>query len=489
MISEYVKEQKRYTQAELAHIFHRSKGEAVPVIRRLKQFGVLKSVKASDAQKNRSDLLDGDVEIVDVEVDDRIYFYVFTFVGVIMVGDLVLKCYPKYIFSTEHPLDEMRQVMRVITKYNRYEEQIVNLFNGDAENRSFNILAVISFLLNDYYEYGLYSNSENVIEINGEGDILWGRTIDENFPIISNGRPYYMELLTRRTVNDEADYFHRLHQTVLTECSKKLKNAQLSELFEIEPLKLTENEISDFGDTEYILSRISGELSMQFNTRKQILLKTIYAFIAADRCVVEINDDVSLFGTNSFNLVWEKACAAVFNNMLQAELRNLPLPLPLNGSYKAQTKRKLIDIIEKPVWAVAHGSEDIYSHVASDTMIPDFVTISGNWFIIFDAKYYNLYMEKDALRGQPGIESITKQYLYQLAYKDFTQKHRLYKVKNCFLFPTEKDECIDKGYVELGMLHQLGLENIAVRLLPAHRVFESYLSEAMMNIEELHLDN
>lgn len=349
MISEYVKEQKRYTQAELAHIFHRSEGEAVPVIRRLKQFGVLKSVKASDAQKNMSDLLDGDVEIVDVDVDDRIYFYVFTFVGVIMVGDLVLKCYPKYIFSNEHPLDEMRQVMRVITKYNRYEEQIVNLFNGDAENRSFNILAVISFLLNDYYEYGLYSNSENVIEINGEGDILWGRTIDENFPIISNGRPYYMELLTRRTVNDETDYFHRLHQTVLTECSKKLKNAQLSELFEIEPLKLTENEISDFGDTEYILSRISGELSMQFNTRKQILLKTIYAFIVADRRVVEINDDVSLFGTNSFNLVWEKACAAVFNNMLQAELRNLPLPLPLNGSYKAQTKRKLIDIIEKEI--------------------------------------------------------------------------------------------------------------------------------------------
>lgn len=373
----------------------------MPVIRRLKQFGVLKSVKASDAQKNMSDLLDGDVEIVDVDVDDRIYFYVFTFVGVIMLGDLVLKCYPKYIFSNEHPLDEMRQVMRVITKYNRYEEQIVNLFNGDAENRSFNLLAVILFLLNDYYEYGLYSNGENVIEINGEGDILWGRTIDEKFPIISNGRPYYMELLTRRTVNDEADYFHRLHQTVLTECSKKLKNAQLSELFEIEPLKLTENEISDFGDTEYILSRISGELSMQFNTRKQILLKTIYAFIAADRRVVEINDDVSLFGTNSFNLVWEKACAAVFNNMLQAELRNLPLPLPLNGSYKAQTKRKLIDIIEKPVWAVAHGSEDIYSHVASDTMIPDFVTIPGNWFIIFDAKYYNLYMEKDALRGQP----------------------------------------------------------------------------------------
>ena len=489
MISEYVKEQKRYTQAELAHILHCSEEKAVPVIRRLKQFGVLKSVKASELQKNMSDLLEEDVEVADVEVDDSTYLYVFTFVGVIMVGDRVLKCYPKYIFSNGQPLAEMKQVMRVISKYNRSEEQIVNLFNGDAESRSFNLLAVILFLLNDYYEYGLYSNNENVIEVNGEGNILWGRTIDECFPVISNGRPYYMELFTRRTVNDETDYFHRLHQAVLTECSKQLKEAQLTELFDIEPLELTDDEVSDFGDTDYILDRIISELSVQFNTRKQILLKTMYAYIAADRRIAEMDDDVSLFGTNSFNLVWEKVCAAVFNNMLQAELRNLPLPLPLDEDYKPLARKKLIEIIEKPVWTAAQASGDVYSHTTSDTLIPDLITISEDRFIIFDAKYYNLYMEKDALRGQPGIESITKQYLYQLAYKDFMQKHGLTKVRNCFLFPTEKDEYIDKGYAELRMLHALGLENIAVRLLPAHKVFDCYLSETTMDIEVLNLKN
>ena len=247
--------------------------------------------------------------------------------------------------------------------------------------------------------------------------------------------------------------------------------------------------MSDFGDTDYILSRIISELSVQFNTRKQILLKTMYAYIAADRRVAEMDDDVSLFGTNSFDFVWEKVCAAVFNNMLQIELRNLPLPLPLDESYKPQARKKLIEIIEKPVWTAAQNSGDVYSHTAKDTLKPDLITISGDCFIIFDAKYYNLYMEKDALRGQPGVESITKQYLYQLAYKDFMQKHGLDKVRNCFLFPTEKDEYINKGYAELGMLHGLGLENIAVRLLPAHRVFDSYLSGTTMDIEELHLDN
>lgn len=487
MISEYVKEQRRYTQAELAHIFHCSEETAVPIIRRLKQFGVLKSVKASEDQRNMSDLLEDDIEVADVEIDDRTYFYVFTFVGVIMVGDRVLKCYPKYIFSEKQPLSEMKQVMHVISKYNRSEEQIVNLFNGDEENRSFNLLAVILFLLNDYYEYGLYSNDENVIETNGEGDILWGRTIDENFPVISNGRPYYMELLTRRTVNDETDYFHRLHQAVLTECSQQLKDAQLTELFDIEPLELTDEETDDFGDTDYILSRISGELSVQFNTRKQILLKTMYAYIAADRKVDDIDDSVSMFGTNSFNMVWEKVCAAVFNNMLQTELRNLPLHVSLHEDYRPWARQKLIDIIPKPEWYASDDSGTEYRHMAADTLIPDLITISGDEFIIFDAKYYNLHMEKDGLRGQPGIESITKQYLYQLAYRDFMEKHGLNKVRNCFLFPTEKDKFTDKGYAELGMLHALGLENIAVRLLPAERIYDAYLTGSRIDISVLKL--
>lgn len=479
MISEYVKEQKRYTQTELARILHCPKEKAVPVIRRLKQFGVLKSVKASEVQKNMSDLLDEDVEVADVEIDDRTYFYVFTFVGVIMVGDRVLKCYPKYIFSNEQPLAEMKQVMKVITKYNRSEEQIVNLFNGDAEKRSFNILAVILFLLNDYYEYGLYSNNENVIEVNGEGDILWGRTIDQNFPIISNGRPYYMELLTRRTVNDETDYFHRLHQAVLTECSKQLKEAQLTELFDIEPLELTEDEISDFGETDYILSRISSELSVQFNTRKQILLKTMYAYISADRRVEEMDDDVSLFGTNSFNLVWEKVCADIMDNQLEKQLGSLSLPVSLKEGYDPHMR--LIDLIEKPYWSAT-------GKTAEETLIPDLIAIYGEQFIIFDAKYYNASLiQGKTPKRQPGIESVTKQYLYQLAYQKFIQDHGFSAVRNCFIMPTENKEVEDRGEVSMEMLSSLGLQNIKVRFVPADMVFDHYLSGRKMDIGILKL--
>lgn len=56
-----------------------------------------------------SDLLDEDIEVVDVEIGEREYLYVFTFVGVITVWGIVLKCYPKYILTNNEPLPELKK--------------------------------------------------------------------------------------------------------------------------------------------------------------------------------------------------------------------------------------------------------------------------------------------------------------------------------------------------------------------------------------------
>lgn len=104
MISEFVREQKRYTQKELCHILKCSEERAVPLIRKLKEFGVLKAVKSSEVQKNMADLLDEDVEVADVEVGENEYLYVFTFVGVIVVAGRVLKCYPKYLLNAKEQI-------------------------------------------------------------------------------------------------------------------------------------------------------------------------------------------------------------------------------------------------------------------------------------------------------------------------------------------------------------------------------------------------
>lgn len=477
MISEFVREQKRYTQKDLCRILKNSEEKAIPLIRKLKEFGVLKAVKASDIQRDMSDLQDEDIEVADVEVGEDEFLYVFTFVGVIVVAGRVLKCYPKYLLRADQPRDELRQVLKVLEKYNT-KEQIVRMFNDSSESSAFNLLAVLLFLLQDYYENGVYSNTEDIIESNGSGEILWDKTVNETFTLLANNRPYYIDLQTKKRVTDDYDYFKRLHECVLTKASAELRDAELLDLFEITGVDLADETLDDFGEDEYSLYRIEKELNTQFNTRKQLLLKTIYAYIAQSGSLYD-TDCLSLFGTNSFNLVWEGICADIMDNQLDVRLGALQLPIQLKPEY--DKKQKLIDLIEKPLWSAT-------GKTAADTLIPDLVSISGDQFIIFDAKYYNAQLEPDnPPKGQPGIESVTKQYLYQLAYQKFINDHGFSDVKNCFLMPTENYEIEDHGEASMEMLSSLGLQNIKVRFLPADMVYDHYLSGRKMDIKMLGL--
>lgn len=476
MISIFVREQKRYTQNDLCRILACSEEKGVPLIRKLKEFGVLKAVKASDIQRDMSDLVDEDIEVADVAVGEEEYYYVFTFVGVIVVAGRVLKCYPKYLSHAEQPRNELRQVLKVLEKYNT-KEQIVRMFNDSSESSAFNLLAVLLFLIQDYYENGVYNNTEDIIESNGHGEILWDKTINETFTLLSNNRPYYTDLQTKKRITDEYDYFKRIHECILTRASEELKDAELLDLFELMGVDLSDEKLDDFGDKDYILYRIEQELNTQFNTRKQLLLKTMYAFIDHSGSLYD-TDCLSLFGTNSFNLVWEGICADILDNQLEVRLGDLRLPISLKPGYDRRTK--LIDLIEKPLWTAT-------GKTANSTLIPDLITISGNKFFIFDAKYYNAKLEADCTpKGQPGIESITKQYLYQLAYQRFICDHG-FVVKNCFLLPTENNKIEDRGEASLEMLSALGLQNIKVRFLPAEIVFKYYLSGRKLDLSLLSL--
>ncbi|KEF36075.1 LlaJI restriction endonuclease [Schinkia azotoformans MEV2011] len=486
MISKFVREQKRYNQTELQDIFQCSEEKTVDIIKRLKEFGVLKAVKATESQKNMSDLLEEDIEVADVEIGENEYLYVFTFVGVITVWGCVLKCYPKYILTNNDPLTELKTIIKVLEKYNA-KEQIIRMYNDNSESSAFNLLAVMIFLLHDYYENGAYTNTKDIIETNGSGEILWDKTINETFTYLSNNRPYYIELFTQKRINDDFDYFKRLHESIISICSRELKDADLLDLFDILPVEVSDEELDDFGEKDYILYRIQNELNLQFNTRKQLLLKTLYAYVAHSSTLAEI-DCFTMFGTNSFNLVWEKVCAEVLDNQLQTPLGSLPISL--SDGYNPYDL--LISLIEKPKWNGYKQDGSEFQKAARETLVPDLVSIhkmnNSHQFIIFDAKYYNIQLEHGKeLRGQPGIGDITKQYLYQLAYKNFVNDHGIHDVKNCFLMPTEQHSIINKGYVNIEMLDALGLQNIQIRQLPAELIYSHYLANEKMDIGLLHL--
>lgn len=479
MISCSIREQHRYTPKELFDLLCLSEEKAIPVIKRLKNLNIVKAVKKSDVQREMTELSDEDIAVCDVNAGENELYYVFTFVGLITIAGRVLRCFPKYLSAQNADADTMRTIVKVLEKYDS-RKQMMRMFTEENGSQTFNQLAVMLALINDYSENGLYSNPRSIIETNGNGEILWERTINDSFAMLCNDRPYYMELETSRRVQDEYDYFRRLHACVITMVSRELEQASIAELFELATAELTDEEIDDFGDTGYILERIEKELNVEFNTRKQIVLKTMYIYLSNAGHLSD-TDCFAMYGTNSFNLVWEDVCGEILDDMLHKPLNSLPVQL----SDKYEKNKKLIEIIEKPIW-----SGEGFSHTAVETLIPDTVTISGSGsFLIFDAKYYIPQIERGKpLRGQPGIESITKQYLYQLAYSDFIRDCGLTDVKNCFLMPTEGNCVIDAGTASLPMLDAIGLQKIQVRYLPTQTAYMCYLEEKKLDPSFLRLN-
>ena len=488
-----VQEQKRYTLQKLSETFGVSEEQVVPIVRKLKEFGVLKTVKATDEQRDMSELLEEDVSVADVEVGDSLYYYIFTFVGIIVAGRFVIKSYPKYI-KESNPVTELKLVLKVLEKFNSSNE-VVRLFNEANDNKAFNLLAILLFFIRDYYENGSYRNTEMIIETNGQGEIRWEKTINETFALISNNRPYYTDLQTIRRVDNDYDYIKRLHECVITRASKDLKDAGLLDLFEISEVNLSDESLEDFGDKEYILYRISRELNVQFISWKQLILKALYAFVSNSGHLAD-NDQLSIFGTTSFNLIWEYICGTILYNKLNAPLEDIKhdLPAPLAEKYRnynGKPNASLLDIIEKPLWTYS-------GRFASDTLKPDIVSIEkiGDRYVfaILDAKYYTPTLEKDCLpKNQPGIESITKQYLYQLAYSDFIKEHGFAEedVRNSFILPTEKPDELEKGAVCMEMFESLDifpkLKSIQVRFIQASVVYKKYLASRKMSLTELNL--
>ena len=475
MTSIFVKELKKYAYNDLRILLEtESEDKLNLIIKKLKEFGIIKTIKKSD--EDIDDLQYADEIIVEVSEDDADICFVFNFVGVVIVGGILLKCYPKYI-SKNNPTIELKQILKVIDKYNS-KEQIIKMYTESDFSGSYNLLAISLYLLKDYYEHGIYKNDKDIIETNGIGSIIWDRTINDTFMLISNNKPYYLELQTKRHKNNDLDFFTRLHQIILTKISKELEKVGALELFDILPVDLIDEEIDDLGEIDYISYKIANELNIEYNTRKQNLLKLFYTYLNKKNSIDDI-DCLSLFGTQSFNLVWEDVCAEIFDNKLNYELVNIDKDIKYND-----VNKKLIDIIEKPKWTHT-------GNIASATLIPDTITIynDGNdkYFIILDAKYYNPLLEKGILpQRQPGIESITKQYLYQLAYKELIDDNN-YKVKNVFIFPTELNDIVDKSYAEMDMFTKdpYKLEPIFVKFIPAIESYDLYLQNKKFEIKKL----
>lgn len=394
----------------------------------------------------------------------------FVFVGVLIIENYVINCYPKYI--EEYEFNDLKQIIKVLERLQR-DDEVVHFQNTFNNDKSINLLPILLFLMKDYYENDLYKNFQEIMEINGDGEILWDRTINNNKVFIQNNKPYYYEVFTRNRINDLNDYFRRLHKIILTECSQKLEDCNLLNLFDLTEIYLTDETLDNFDNTETILNNINYELHTQFDTRKLEVLESMRLYIENKSSNFGLKNCFSLYGTTSFAHVWEKVCCYVFNDLKDTPLRNISLPCELKEEYS--NSLDLMSLIEKPLWNFFEN-EPIYKNTLKPDLITTYQSDNIFAFCIFDAKYYNIIgRQNEEMRNFPGIESITKQYLYHLAFKKFIENHKFDCMFNCFLFPSPFLNVQKIGYVELEMLNRIGLKNIEIILLPPKNLYKSFL--------------
>lgn len=504
--SAYFCEEKQYLFSELKSKFHLDDDDELKKrINLLRRCNILKIVKKE--KLDNSDLSDQELIINEPPEDSSEFCYVFSFVGIILLQNFLLKCYPKYINNANEKNDgelfsKLKTVLKVIEKYNSQKNQTISLYNGIESQKTFNRLLISLYILRDYFENGLYTNQKENITQNGDGEILWNRTIDETFAFLKNCAPYYLEPFTKETSDDDFDFVRRLHAAVITECSKYLDNAKILELFDMNGAALTDENISDFGDADYIKYRLEKAIGEEFVTKKQMLLKTLYTYIS-ERKSNENENSFSFYGTNAFNLVWEKACGEVFENMRDLSFRELKqkeiiedkkIENPnynLDNSVEKYLKNfePLKNLIEKIKWTF----NDFAVH-AAETLEPDIITIQGRNFYILDAKYYLIEIDDDKICHQPGIQDVVKQFAYHKAFFDFINNFGFSKVVNAFLVPKKSSDNLPQNFAKIGeaSLDFMQIQNYAfktklppiqiVKLSPDF-VYKNYLSGSKITKE------
>ena len=466
-----LKELKPYSLFELENMFNVDEDDVRNILKSLSLMNIVKKLSKDTSKVELEELLDIEsLEELNAQMESDMY--VFKYVGILMVGEICLILYPKY--SDRYLSDEtnnfkmLKQIVSVIRKY-QSKEQKIGLGEGmDLSN--FNLLSITLELLNSYYEHGLYQNDRQIIEDNGDGEILWEKTINENTAYFSNGVPVYLDIFTINQESNEQDFFRRLHAFIITEACNRLKD--ILGILDIECLNLTSEKIESFGSIEFIVYRLNQELSNQFITQKQNILKLMKRYIEEDSSK-NVSDTISFVGTNSFNLVWEDVCSVVMDDCINKSIKELGL------SYSKNKKQSALvaDVIAKPKWK-HNESGKVYK--AKKTLVPDIITIKGNQLSIYDAKYYKIKLDDKEVKNQPGVGDITKQYLYELAFKEFAQENELSINANAFLMPTDGDKEIKLGTASMEIFHNLGdinLHDIEVILKPCEEMYSIYLND------------
>jgi hypothetical protein len=336
-------------------------------------------------------------------------YYSIQFVGLVFLGKKTLAILPKFL--EDEDIDKpktIKLILKVLSTYEKFSDKFKNRDDDylivNLESDQVSDFFVANFLLNDFVKNGYYTKSTTTLKKNGEGEISWEKTISDITPILSNRVPYYFDTYNFNKDNDILNKVILLHKWVIKEF--------YDEFADLLGLRVNiDRSIPDIGEIwsqQFINSLLDKELRTTYSDNKILVLKALKTFFNKSSFFQKRR--TTLFGTRNFQNVWEHICSFVFKN----EYINYQEEIP------------------RPKW------ENLLDNKINEekrTLKPDVIRNFNSYLLILDAKYYNIKFDQKDLIGNPGVEDVVKQLIYEKALQTGSGIIK----RNAFLFPKKLD--------------------------------------------------
>lgn len=341
---------------------------------------------------------------------------IFKFVGITITNNEFIAVFPKGYQVINDVYIQKNHILTLINVLIRYcsEKSLIqdeSPFLTGVEGK-FQQISGMFWLIEDYFENGIIQRNQYKYLVNGSGNVHWSRTIKQQQPFLVQGRPAYLELITRTSLTSN-DALTLIHQYIVQESFKKIGW--------LLGYDLEDWEIENPFEVDQTLSILDAAIQQTFIDREINLITKMKEYILGSNN--ESSDSHFIFATLYFQWIWEHMCSSLFTNYQEETLQT-----------------------PNPYWVVNNKK----AHTAQ---IPDILFRKDNTVYILDAKYYSINAAPFKL---PGWGDLVKQFFYYHTLKqnkDFANHH----FSNAFLFPGNIIGDISYlGYASVENINDLG---------------------------------
>ena len=384
----------------------------------------------------------------------------FQYVGLLAYRDKVVVLLPKYISEKISETEKQLRAIKLVKVLQKYERMNPKKTDSDIlirnnEREFANRFAVADFLLRDFMINGYYQSFREEIFENGKGEISWDETINLTSPFFVKRTPYYLNTMNKEIESDLSNFILAVHKSIIYECYKKYGSILGYSFLNVSKPRRT---ILELGPIQFILKNLKKELYITFIDQRIRLIKSMIAFLNEE--YNSLHSNLSLYGTKSFEYIWEYICGYIFNNQYKEYISLIPPVRWLEFSTN-QIKTK-----GKPRPDILKIYED---------------ESGKKYFIIIDAKYFNIKFWKGELIGNPDVYDVEKQILYEKLFKPHFPE---YEFGNVFLFPNELGQ---NNYNFFGAVNMdfIGEKPVILVYLDTKLAYSMFLKEQRFNDEEI----